>query len=175
MNARLWVPTFTWFFIAMIKKYRQFYETHRNKLFRYLMLRCGDYEVSRDIMQESFTRHFKHSRNSPEASAAFLFTIARNALVDYQRHEKKVSLIQDYAPQLPQDIEADLIVREEFRSVAEAFKKLSAEDREILGLVVSGLPYSQIGEILGLSEQNIKVRVHRARVKLRDLTQKGGK
>ena len=157
----------------MINKYRQFYEEYKNKLFRYLMFRCGDYEVARDIMQESFTRHYQHSRNSPEASPAYLFTIARNALVDYQRHENNYTLIQDYAPQPSQDLEADLIVHEEYQTVAKAFNKLSRADREILGHVVSGLPYRQIGEILGLSEANIKVRVHRARMRLRDMIQKG--
>ena len=158
----------------MISKYRQFYETYKNKLFRYLMFRSGDYELSRDIMQESFTRHFQHSRNSSEASPAFLFTIARNALVDHQRHENNHALIQDYAPQLYQDLESDFIVREEWRNVSEAFNKLPNEDREILGLVVSGLPYRQIGEMLGLSQANVKVRVHRARVRLRDIIQNGG-
>ena len=158
----------------MINKYRQFYEAYKNKLFRYLMFRSGDYELSRDIMQESFTRHFQHSQNSTEASPAFLFTIARNALVDYQRHENNFTHIQDYAPQPPLDIEADYIVREEWRNVSKAFNKLPKEDREILGLVVSGLPYRQIGEILGLSQANVKVRVHRARVRLRDIMQNGG-
>jgi RNA polymerase sigma-70 factor (ECF subfamily) len=157
----------------MIKKYRQFYEEYKNKLFRYLMFKCGDYEVSRDIMQESFTRHYQHCRNSPEASPAYLFTIARNALVDYQRHENNYTLIQDYAPLPSPDLEADLIVREECRIVAAAFDQLSREDREILALAVNGLPYRQIGQILGLSEANIKVRVHRARERLRDMTRNG--
>jgi RNA polymerase sigma-70 factor (ECF subfamily) len=158
----------------MLKKYREFYEAYKSKLFRYLMFRCGDYEVARDIMQESFTRHYQYSRNCADASPAFLFTIARNALVDYQRHENNYTLILDYAPQLSRDLEADFIIREEYKVVAEAFNKLHREDREILGLVVSGLPYQQIGELLGLSEANIKVRVHRARVRLRDLVRSGG-
>ena len=157
----------------MINKYRQFYEEYKNKLFRYLMFRCGDYEVARDIMQESFTRHYQCSRNSTDASPAFLYTIARNALVDYQRHENNYTLIQDYEPQPSQDLEADLIVREECRIVAAAFNTLPRADREILALVVSGLPYREIGQLLGLSEANIKVRVHRARVRLRDMIQKG--
>jgi RNA polymerase sigma factor (sigma-70 family) len=157
----------------MINKYKQFYEAYKTKLFRYLMFRCGDYEVARDIMQESFTRHYQCSRNRTDASPAFLFTIARNALVDYQRHENKYTLLQDYATQPSQDLEADLIVHEEYQTVAEAFNKLPSEDREILGHVVSGLPYRQIGEIVGLSEANIKVRVHRARVRLRDIIQNG--
>ncbi len=158
----------------MLDKYRQFYEAYKNKLFRYLMFRSGDYEVSRDIMQESFTRHFQHSKNSSEVSPAFLFTIARNALIDYQRHENNYTLIQDYVPQPSRDTAADYIVREEWRNVSEAFNKLPNEDREILGLVVSGLPYRQIGEILGLTQANVKVRVHRARVRLREIIKNGG-
>ena len=157
----------------MINKYKQFYETNKTKLFRYLMLRCGNYEVARDIMQESFTRHYQHSKNITDASPAFLFTIARNALVDYQRHEYNYTLIQNYAPRPSQDLEADLVVREECQIVAAAFNKLPREDREILGQVVSGLQYRQIGEILGLSEANIKVKVHRARVRLRDIIKNG--
>ena len=157
----------------MIKKYRQFFEFYKNKLFRYLMFRCGDYEISRDIMQESFTRHYQYSKNNPDVSPAFLFTIARNTLVDYQRHENNYTLIQDYAPQPSQDLEADFILREEFQIVAAGFNKLPREDKEILALVVTGLPYKQIGEILELSESNIKVRVHRARVRLRDLIKNG--
>lgn len=159
----------------MIKKYRQFYEAYKNRLFRYLMLRCGDYEVSRDILQESFTRHFQHSRGSAEASPAFLFTIARNALVDYQRREKRYTPIRDDdAPRLTRDLEGEVIAREEWRIAAEAFDRLPGEDREILGLVLSGLPYSQIGETLGLSTANVKVRVHRARARLRDRIENGG-
>jgi RNA polymerase sigma factor (sigma-70 family) len=157
----------------MIKKYRQFYETYKSKLFRYLMFRCADYEVSRDIMQESFTRHYQYSKNNPDFSPAFLFRIARNALTDYQRHKNNYTLIQNYTPQPSREPESDFILREECEIVAAGFKKLLRSDREILGLVVSGLPYKQIGEILGLSESNIKVRVHRARVRLRDIIKNG--
>jgi len=157
----------------MIKKYRQFYVAYKNKLFRYLMFRCSDYEISSDIMQESFTRHYQYSKDSPDFSPALLFTIARNALVDFQRHKNNYTLIQDYVPQPSQDLEDDFIVREEFQIVAAGFKKLPREDREILALVVTGLSYKQIGEILELSESNIKVRVHRARVRLRDIIKNG--
>jgi RNA polymerase sigma factor (sigma-70 family) len=93
--------------------------------------------------------------------------------VDYQRHENNYTLIQDYAPQPSSNLEADLIMREECRTVEAAFNKLPREDREILALAVNGLPYRQIGEILGLSESNIKVRVHRARERLRDMRRNG--
>lgn len=61
---------------TMIKKYRQFYNDYKTKLFCYLIFRCWDYEVVKDIIQESVTRHYQSLGLSP----AFLFTIARNVL-----------------------------------------------------------------------------------------------
>jgi RNA polymerase sigma-70 factor (ECF subfamily) len=156
-----------------MKKYSDFYEAYKNKLFRFLVFRCGDSEVSNDIMQESFTRHYQYSINKPALSPSLLFTIARNALVDYQRHENKSTLIQDYAPQHSKDIEADFIAKEKYQTVIAAFKTLPREDQEIMELVVAGLPYKQIGQILELSESNTKVRIHRVRVRLRDILKNG--
>jgi RNA polymerase sigma-70 factor (ECF subfamily) len=53
---------------------------------------------------------------------------------------------------------------------------LKTDDREILSLATGdgNLSYQQIGEITGNTEANIKVRIHRARVKLREILKKGG-
>jgi RNA polymerase sigma-70 factor (ECF subfamily) len=54
--------------------------------------------------------------------------------------------------------------------VLAALQELDEEDRDILSLVVSsGLTYGAIAAIKGCSEVNIKVRVHRARQKLRQI------
>jgi RNA polymerase sigma-70 factor (ECF subfamily) len=51
-----------------------------------------------------------------------------------------------------------------------ALLKLSPGERDILTLVVSGdLNYREIGAMIGITEANVKVRVHRARVKLKNL------
>ena len=55
-------------------------------------------------------------------------------------------------------------------------QKLKPDDREILSLAAGdgNLSYQQIGEITGNSEANVKVRIHRARLKLREILKKGG-
>ena len=49
-------------------------------LFGYLMRTSGDYYLSGDIMQESFTRFYKHYRHQSQ-EPSLLYTIARNALL----------------------------------------------------------------------------------------------
>ena len=57
-------------------------------LLAYLMRITGDYYLSSDIMQESFTRYLDRYGKRKQ-SAPLLFKIARNALLDYQRKSKR--------------------------------------------------------------------------------------
>jgi RNA polymerase sigma-70 factor (ECF subfamily) len=60
------------------------------------------------------------------------------------------------------------MVREEYRQVLVAMRHLEDDERDLLSLVVSSeLSYRELADIIGISEANIKVKVHRARKKLR--------
>ena len=66
------------------------------------------------------------------------------------------------------------MVREEYRRVLDAMGTLENDERDILALAVSGdLSYREISVIAGISESNVKVKVHRARLKLRKIMQAG--
>ena len=54
-----------------------------------------------------------------------------------------------------------------------ALGRLPTREQKLLALAASGMRYSQIAAAFGLSEANVKVVVHRARVKLRQLLEKG--
>jgi len=72
------------------------------------------------------------------------------------------------------DMEHHLSVREEYRQVLAAMQQLESDERDILALTVSsGLSYRGVAEIVGISEANVKVKVHRARIKLRKIVQAG--
>ena len=151
----------------MTDKYTSFYEEYRNKLFSYLVFKSGDYELSRDIMQESFTRHFHHYGHEAVMSPALLFTIARNVLVDHLRQQKKFRIVENRIPQIAAGEEKSLIAQEESERVYEAMNRLPEQDREILTLAVTGVAYREIAATFEISVANVKVRVHRARTRLR--------
>jgi RNA polymerase sigma-70 factor (ECF subfamily) len=66
------------------------------------------------------------------------------------------------------------MVREEYRQVLAAMQTLEADERDILALAVSSqMSYREISTITGISEANVKVKVHRARTKLRQIIQAG--
>jgi RNA polymerase sigma-70 factor (ECF subfamily) len=133
------------------------------------MRNTGDYHLSSDIMQESFARYLeKYSEET--LSAALLYTIARSAVIDnYRKNKHDVQLNME--PGNPQsNPERHFMVREDYRRVLAALQKLPQEERDALSLSVSSnLSYRQIAQITGTSEGNIKVRVHRARLKLKKI------
>ena len=145
-----------------------FYKNHKDKIFAYLMRMTGDYHLSGDIMQESFVRYLKHY--GQEDTPSLLYAIARNTFFDHIRREKRSSLVESRQDESYVDHERVLIVREEYRRVLLALQKLEEDERDILSLILSSdLSYREIATIAGISEANVKVKVHRARLKLKKM------
>ena len=134
-----------------------------------MMRSTGDYYLSSDIMQESFTRFLEKYRGE-QPNPALLYTIARNAIVDSYRKQVRDNQPLDEQKPSQHNPETHMLVREDYRRVLAAMQKLEREERDILSLVVSsGLPYREIARIAKTSEANVKVRVHRARLKLKKM------
>jgi RNA polymerase sigma-70 factor (ECF subfamily) len=160
-------------YINSVRKFRAFYNQHKDMFFAYLMRSTGDYYLASDIMQESFTRclerYGKDSRN-----VGLLYTIGRNLIYDNARNQKRNAQLQSDDISLVDDHEHYLMVREEYRQVLAAMQTLEADERDILALAVSSqMSYREISTITGISEANVKVKVHRARTKLRQIIQAG--
>lgn len=150
-----------------MNNFKRFYRNTKDRLFGYLIRLTGDYELSRDIMQESYTRYLERYRRR-ELRPSLLFTIARNRAMDHFRTRSRTEAIaQSEQGQCCEDQEHFYMVREEYRLVLRAMLQLPAQERDLLSMVVSsGLSYRDIAEVAGISEANVKVKIHRIRKKL---------
>ena len=152
-----------------VDTYRAFYIEHKDRLFAYLIRMTGDYYLSSDLMQESFTRYLEHYSRRPQ-TPSLLYTIARNTLFDHMRRHTPKPLLDGDRPDCSHDQEHNLLVREEYRRVLSALQELEKEERDLLALAISSdLSYREIGLIAGISEANVKVKVHLARLKLKKI------
>ena len=150
---------------------KSLYKACFDKLFSYAMRMTGDYDLSGDIVQESFTRYFQHYGRDGQ-NQAVLYTIARNFLYDHWRKRKHRESADTELSEPSRNPEDLLLVREEYRRVLAAFQKLDDRERDVLSLVLSSdLSYREVATIVGTSESNIKVKIHRTRVKLKKILQ----
>jgi RNA polymerase sigma-70 factor (ECF subfamily) len=156
------------------------YNTEADALFRFCASRVSDREQALDLAQETFTRLWKSMNEGAEIEypRTFLYTIARNCIIDWYRKKKSLSLEamsnpetdEPYEP-VADDAETDLGLKNEGRFLLSKINELSAGHRDAVYLrFVEGLSPPEIGKIIGISANAASVRITRGIEELRKLT-----
>lgn len=147
---------------------------------RYSLAVCGRAPDSEDAMQEALLRTFRHARRirEPRAFRAWLYRTVKNACLIGRRRRASAPRTfasldaaslsgtepADAAP-APDDALATAESREELRH---ALASLPPSYREAVFLRdLEGLSTREVARVLGISEANVKVRLHRAHARLR--------
>jgi len=156
-----------------MEKFGSFYKDYRKALFTYLMRMTGDYYLASDIVQESFARYLeKYPQQLP--NAAILFTIARNALFDQARLRGRNVQLEEDPSDGSGNPEYGLMVKQDYQHVLAAMQGLNEDERDILALAITdGISYRDVAAMVGTSVENVKVKVHRIRLKLKKILHKG--
>src|SRR5262249_44330074 len=123
------------------------------------------------IAQETFVRAWvMPGEISGGTIKAYLLTIARNLYRAEKKRSARWVALDGGLPDPRPGPEALACGRLELEAVLAALQTLPEADRAALLLhVQDGLPYAAVARALGLSIAAVKVRVHRARIKLRML------
>jgi len=151
------------------------YSRHAAGIFRFAYFLCGNRELAEDIAAETFARALTASdRINPGTVKAYLHAVARNLFLDWTRKQKPQVPTPDGIPE-PIDPapspEAVVAARLDLEAARDALQHLPEGERSALLMAAVGeLPYEEIGAALGCSVAAVKLRVHRARIRLRSLT-----
>jgi len=98
----------------------------------------------------------------------FVYRIAQNrALSALARRRPTPSEIDDVPPDPAPLVETALARQEESIHLAVAVRRLPLPYRQVGVLMLEGLEYGEIAQVLGISESNVGVRINRARPLLR--------
>lgn len=148
--------------------FHSLYQSYAPLVHRFALFLCGDPTLADDITSETFVRAWTGRGKIREATVkAYLFTIARNLYRDHLRRQKKLTEIEDSIP----DTRPGLVLRTEQKAqlsaVMEALAELSEVDRAALLMrAQEEMPYEEIAEVLNIPLTTVKVKIHRARLKL---------
>jgi len=145
--------------------FEEIYKTYWQKIFRLCMGYVNDYDLAQDMAQETFIivwQQLPKFRN--EASiGTWIFRIASNNCLRQIEKEKcfvrtdlSINLIEENQPSLEPKIQFL------YKCIAE----LPETDRIIISLELEDMKQAEIANIVGLSEANIRVKIHRIKEKL---------
>jgi len=130
----------------------------------------GDAALAEDVVSETFLRAWT-TRGRIEISTVkgYLFTIARNLVFQEMRGRKRqVGL--DWDVGIQDRVGPELEAREELKQVQTALAGLPELERSALLMRAEGLTYEEIAAALGIPAVTVRVKVHRARLKLAEQT-----
>ena len=139
----------------------------QNKLFRYCLYLTNNYELAQDLCQEAFIKILKNLKKLKKKEGFFqwAFQISKNLYIDSKRKKsgKEDSLTEEDPEKIPSEQKnRDLII-----DFNKALSKLDVSDRLLVILVgVEGYSYLEASNIIGITEDSLRLRLHRVRKEL---------
>jgi RNA polymerase sigma-70 factor (ECF subfamily) len=155
----------------------QLLERVQPQIFGFGMKMCGHREDAREVLQDTLLAVARSVRDfrGQSSLSTWLYTIARSFCIKRRRRERPEDPL-DAAPEpidpkrSPEDSTAG---RQMERLLLDSMSQLEPMYREVLVLRDGeGLTAPEVAEVLGISVDAVKSRLHRARVQVRDLLMK---
>jgi RNA polymerase sigma-70 factor, ECF subfamily len=165
-----------------------FVESFQSKVFQYTWLMCGQREDAEEVAQDTLLKVFESfdQLREPEHVKAWVFQIARNYCLMKRRKsvfapERELSLDEllpgtdspgiaasERVPDRRELPDQELLRKELNRELETAMQELPANYRSVVLLRdVDGLSTAEVAEVLDLSADVVKQRLHRGRLALR--------
>lgn len=134
---------------------------------------CNNEEEKRDMMQEITLQLWKAFPSFREQSkfSTWMYRIAFNTAVTNIRKSRRHPVIEALADkqQEPLDKEDIPSLDEEINRLYKAISLLNEIEKGIILLYLEKRSYAEIGEITGLSEKNVSVKIVRIKAKLKKI------
>ncbi|GHV83942.1 RNA polymerase subunit sigma-24 [Spirochaetia bacterium] len=154
-------------------EFRKLYDDVFPVLFRIAYRIARTEDAAEDLCQEAFFKLYekKMAFPSPDEAKYWLIRVVKNASLNYAKRKDREREVYQKAFREDQRVEESgeehLIKKETKEEVAAALTKIPENLRAVLILKEYGeMNYKEIGDTLGISEGNVKVRVFRARERL---------
>ncbi|MBC7924302.1 MAG: sigma-70 family RNA polymerase sigma factor [Bryobacteraceae bacterium] len=146
----------------------EIFERHNRQVYGFFYRMTGSRELSEDLVQDVFLRILRYRETyQPKTSfSAWMYGIARNAMIDQMRKRRPEASFDESFPDLPtrdEPVDERMKARQETELLQQALASLPADKREVLILArYQDLRYEEIGRILGCEPNAVKQRVFRA-------------
>ena len=152
------------------RRFEAMYAEHHARVLGYVLRRTDSADDAADVLAETFLVAWRRLDDMPsgEVSYLWLYGVARRVLANHHRGERRRTKLADrvrdeLAARLPLPVPSG-----EGTPFAAAFRSLSDGDREVLALHGwEGLDAGEIASVLGFSRNAARIRLHRARRRLR--------
>ena len=144
------------------ESFGEIYELFAQKIYTFIFYKTFHRETAEDLTSQTFISALEGIQSFDIQKGSFnawIYAIARNAVIDFYRTKKSVKSIDDiFDLASDDDLVAEFKVKSEFAEIHTALQKISPRQREIILLRIwEGLKFREVAEIVGKSEAAVKM------------------
>ena len=149
------------------REYNECVKSYADNVYRFILKNLRHEEDARDVVQTAFEKMWRHRDEiDPVKCKSYLFTVAYRQMIDHIRKVKRVQLKEEFNEEMKTVNKPSNNLK---KILNEALARLSETQRTLVLLKdYEGYSYEEIGQITNLSESQVKVYLHRARVQLKE-------
>jgi RNA polymerase sigma-70 factor, ECF subfamily len=151
------------------ESFARLYDAYMERIYRYVFFRVHDTLTAEDITAQVFMKAWERLDTYKEERSPFLawlYQVARNAVIDHQRIRKVVVAIEEVDPaqiSFSEDIDEKIDRQTRLQEIRSALQVLTEEQQQVLLLkFANGLKTPEIARLLGKEQGAIRALQMRA-------------
>ena len=150
-----------------VKEYNNSVEEYADSVFRFIRANIRDEERANDIVQDSYEKLWRSvAEIDYSVVRSWLFSTAYHAMIDVIRKEKRLTSLESYDEM---SFVSDSQYSDLNEILHEALERLPEHQKTpVLLRDYEGYSYTEIGEITGQTEAQVKINIYRGRMALKN-------
>ena len=152
-------------------------EKHKGILYKVSKMYMDNYDDQQDLFQEivcQLWKSYDSFRNESQFST-WMYRVAVNTAIVFLKKEKRKVDKYEITSENIKDEEGDSVLKEsQIDHFYKAVQKLEKIDKAIIFYQLEGFSHREIGDNLGISEGNARVKLNRAKEKLKEIIKNQG-
>ena len=157
------------------KEFLEKIDKHKGIIFKISKMYMDNHDDQNDLFQEIVYQVWKsfHSFEGKSEFSTWLYRIALNTAIIFLKSKKRRSFIQNDDVSVYKIKEEDYNLEDELKlkQMYEAIQKLNPIDKALIFYYLEDFSGKEMAEQMGISEGNARVKLNRAKEKLKDLIQ----
>ncbi|MDO4959352.1 MAG: sigma-70 family RNA polymerase sigma factor [Prevotellaceae bacterium] len=152
-------------------KFTELVREYKNTIYTVCMMFADKPEDTDDLVQEALINLWRGFQKADDVCKSWVWRVSMNSCITIDRKRKKRSsecpLTADMESMMNNCDESDR--NNNIKLLYDRIHQLNAFDRAIVMLWLEGMPYEEIGDIVGISTKNVSVRLIRIKEQLKKM------
>ncbi len=152
------------------KEFTGLYTQYANGIKKLCLGYTGDAALADDLLQETFIAVWNnmHKFRGDASWGTWIYRVAVNTCLTYLRSNKNkpLELQEPFVAALHDEVNTK---EQEVQLLYKCISKLAEADRLIISMVLEDKPYEEIALITDITENNLRVKIHRIKKQLTEI------